>query len=109
MQLYERVDDLRKQRGMTLNALSVRAGIAHSTLNSWKMRGTMPKLEVLEGICDALGITLATLLYDVDVDRLTGDETEMILLWRALDGDQKEAAKTMVKAMLKKELAFLSC
>lgn len=44
-ELYSRVENLRKQRGMTINELSAKAGISHSTLNAWKVRGTMPSLK----------------------------------------------------------------
>lgn len=49
-ELYERVDKLRIEKGLSVNDLNTKAGISHSTLNSWKLRGTMPKLEVLDGI-----------------------------------------------------------
>ena len=68
-ELYERVDKLRREKGMSVNELSSAAGISHSTLNSWKLRGTMPKLDVLDGICYALGIHLMTLLYDMDIEK----------------------------------------
>lgn len=50
-EIYNRVEKLRKEKGLSINELSTAAGISHSTLNSWKIRGTMPKLEVLDGIC----------------------------------------------------------
>lgn len=66
-EIYNRVEKLRKEKGLSVNELSTAAGISHSTLNSWKIRGTMPKLEILDGICYALGTHLAALLYDMDI------------------------------------------
>ena len=98
-ELYERVDKLRREKGMSVNELSSAAGISHSTLNSWKLRGTMPKLDVLDGICYALGIHLMTLLYDMDIENISADEVELLELWKPLDKTQKEAVLTMMKAM----------
>lgn len=101
-QLYEKIEKLRKENGLTTNKLSELAGISHSTLNSWKIRGTMPKLEVLDGLCYALGISLSVLLFDIDADKLTGEEIELLTLWKNLDNIQKKAVITMIKAMEQK-------
>ena len=100
-QLYEKVEKLRKEKGLTINKLSALAGISHSTLNSWKIRGTMPKLDVLDSICYVLGIPVVALLSDIDEDQLSGDEIEMLALWRTIDKEQKKAVITMIKAMKK--------
>ena len=98
-ELYERVDKLRREKGMSVNELSSAAGISHSTLNSWKLRGTMPKLDVLDGICYALSIHLMTLLYDMDIENISADEVELLALWKPFDKTQKEAVLTLMKAM----------
>ena len=98
-ELYERVDKLRIEKGLSVNDLSTKAGISHSTLNSWKLRGTMPKLEVLDGICYALGTHLAALLYDMDFENITQDEIELLAYWKPLDKVQKDAVIAMMKAM----------
>ena len=101
-QLYEKIEKLRKEKGLTTNKLSELAGISHSTLNSWKIRGKMPKLEVLDGLYYALGISLSVLLFDIDTDKLSGEEIELLTLWKDLDNIQKKAVITMIKAMEQK-------
>ena len=98
-EIYNRVEKLRKEKGLSVNELSTAAGISHSTLNSWKIRGTMPKLEILDGICYALGTHLAALLYDMDIENITLDEIEVLALWKPLDKTQKDAVIAMMKAM----------
>ncbi len=83
-ELYDKVEKIRIQKGMPVAQLNRLAGISHATLNSWKIRGTMPKLDVLEGISLALEIPLAALLYDVEVDKLTGEEIELLFYWKKL-------------------------
>ena len=62
MELYEKIEKIRIQKGMSVAKLNKAAGISHSTLSSWKTRQTMPKIESLDSICFALGISLAELL-----------------------------------------------
>ena len=71
MELYEKIEKIRVQKGIPVAKLNKAAGISHSTLSSWKTRQTMPKIESLDSICFALGISLAELLYDIDSDKLT--------------------------------------
>lgn len=97
-ELYYRVEKLRKEKGMTVNELSTKAGISHSTLNAWKVRGTMPKLEVLEGLCDALNVPLPSLLYDVYADQLTGEEIALLSKWKKIDEKQKKVVFDMLDA-----------
>lgn len=100
-EIYERVEKYRKEKGTTVNKLSELAGISHSTLNSWKIRGTMPKLDVLDGICYALGIPLVALLCDTELNDLTGEEMELLSLWKNINKEQRKAVITMIKAMEK--------
>jgi len=55
-EIFEKVEKLRKAKGMTIYVLSQEADLSHSTLYSWQQRKTMPTLEVLEKIA---GVTLS--------------------------------------------------
>lgn len=103
MELYEKIEKIRIQKGMSVAKLNKAAGISHSTLSSWKTRQTMPKIESLDSICFALGISLAELLYDIDSDKLTGEEIELLTYWKQLDKEQKQALMLTAKAMAKTE------
>ena len=100
MELYEKIEKIRIQKGMSVAKLNKAAGISHSTLSSWKTR---PKIESLDSICFALGISLAELLYDIDSDKLTGEEIELLTYWKQLDKEQKQALMSTAKAMAKTE------
>lgn len=54
MGLYEKIEKIRIQKGISVAKLNKAAGISHSTLSSWKTRQTMPKIESLDSICFAL-------------------------------------------------------
>lgn len=99
-ELYEKIDALRRQKGMKISELNAKAGISNGTLPSWKQRGTMPKLEILESLCVALESPLGAILFDVDAEKLTGEETELITLWRQLDEKQHTAILRLIKVMI---------
>ena len=103
MELYEKIEKIRIQKGIPVAKLNKAAGLSHSTLSSWKTRQTMPKIESLDSICFALGISLAELLYDIDSDKLTGEEIELLTYWKQLDKEQKQALMSTAKAMAKTE------
>ena len=103
MELYEKIEKIRIQKGMSVAKLNKAAGISHSTLSSWKTRQTMPKIESLDSICFALGISLTEFLYDIDSEKLTGEEIELLTYWKQLDKEQKQALMSTAKAMAKTE------
>ena len=59
MDILKRIDDLRKQRGWSINNLAMEAMLTQSTLNNLYSRGSEPKLSTLRAICSAFGISLA--------------------------------------------------
>ncbi len=98
-EIYARIEKLRIEKGLTVAKLNMLAGISHSTLSSWRQRGTMPTIEVLDSLGMALGVSVAALLFDIDVDKLDGDEMELLSAWKKLNKAQKEAILLTIKNM----------
>ena len=59
MDTLGRVYELLEERGMSLFALAQISGVAPSTLRNTKRRAGQLKIDTIERICDALGITLS--------------------------------------------------
>ena len=59
------------ERNWSTYELAKRADITHSTLNSALNRDTAPKIDTLEILCKAFGITLAQFFND-------GEQTEVL-------------------------------
>ena len=55
----EKINRMCEARGWTLYQLSDRTEIPYSTLNSAINRNAAPKIDTLQRICDAFGISLA--------------------------------------------------
>ncbi len=98
-ELYNKVDRLRIEKGLTQNKLSDLAGISHGTLNSWKSRGTMPKLEVIEGLCDALKVSPVSLIYGNDFENLSDEELELLILWKNISSDKRQALLSLLRTL----------
>ena len=92
MNINKKIEELRFQRGWSMYELAQEAGITQSTLTSIMSRGNPPKIETLQNICDAFGITLAQFfIEDETLEVLSKDEKKLLSLYRKLS-DEKQAA-----------------
>ena len=92
MDVIQRIEELRNERQWTKYRLAEEAMLTYSTLSAVYSRGTPPKLEILEMICNAFGITLAQFFADEKDGRvLSGEEEKLLQLFRALSKNKKQA------------------
>lgn len=92
MNVIERIEKLRKERGWTENYLAMEAGLTQSTLNSLINRGYSPRVETLQSICEAFGITLAEFFSEgEEVQGLTDKESLLLSFFRKLDAKKQQA------------------
>ena len=92
MDINKRIDDLRFQRGWSMYELAQEAGITQSTLTSMMKRGTPPKIDTLESICEAFGITLSQcFMEDEHLESLDPNEKKLIALYRKLPEKKQQA------------------
>lgn len=66
MAQYERYAELRDQAGLTDYAVAKRAGIVASTLSDWKSGRSIPKLQKLTRIAEAVNAKLDDLIEEVE-------------------------------------------
>lgn len=59
MDTVGRVYELARARGLSIAQLAQRSGISDSTIKMTKKRGGQLKIDTIERICQALGITLS--------------------------------------------------
>ena len=86
MDVLARIDELRIERGWSINYLAMEAGLTQSTVNNLYMRQTEPKLSTLRAICDALGISLSDFFKENE-----NNEDELIRAVKALTPENKAA------------------
>ena len=59
MEVLEKIETLRKEKGWSINYLAMESGLTQSTLNNLYSRNTEPKISTLRAICGPFGITLS--------------------------------------------------
>ena len=94
MSILERIDELRRERGWSVNYLAMETELTQSTLNNMYIRKTEPKISTLRAICDAFGITLAEFFNEED----TPDD-ELRRRIATLSPESKEALLTILRSM----------
>lgn len=97
MDIIEKIDELRKERGWSIYKLSLESGVAQSTLATMRQRKTPLKIDSLQCICEAFEITLAQFfLEDENVEILSEQESTLIEKYRALPAEKRNAILSLI-------------
>lgn len=91
MEVLERIEWLRNEKGWSINYLAMESGLTQSTLNNLYSRNTEPKISTLRAICSAFGITLSDFFKEDD------GEEELIRRVKSLSEENKKALLQIVK------------
>lgn len=92
MEILERIEALRKEKGWSINYLAMESGLTQSTLNNLYSRKTEPKISTLRAICGAFGITLADFFKEEEEK-----DDELIRRVKRLSKENKQALLQIVK------------
>lgn len=91
MEVLEKIELLRKEKGWSINYLAMESGLTQSTLNNLYSRNTEPKISTLRAICGAFGITLS------DFFKEDKNDDELIRRVKRLSKENKTALLQIVK------------
>ena len=98
----KRLASLRKQKGLTQQALSDLTGVHLTQIRRYEGGVTLPTFEILRKLAVALSIPADVLLFDQDE---RGPDDDLRLHFEAttrLDPDEKQAIKTLIEGVLLK-------
>ena len=88
----QKIADLCFARGWSYYDLANESGLTQSTISSLLSRNNPPKVETLQCICEAFGITLAQFfLEDEATEILTQKEKKLVTLFRKLPSQKQQA------------------
>ena len=91
MNVIERIKKMKNERGWTDYKLASEAMIPQSNLASIYERNTPPKLDVLESICQAFGITLAQFfMEDEQMQLVSTQEKRLLDVYRKLPAKKRQ-------------------
>lgn len=97
MDINKKIMDMCNSRNWSTYDLAREAVLTHSTLSSMIQRGTPPKIDTLQSICEAFGITLAQFfLEDEHIEILSQKEKELISSFRKLSDKKKQALLDLI-------------
>lgn len=105
MDFPTRLSTLRKQKGLTQQALADRVGVNLSQIHRYESGGSLPTFEVLRSLAVALGASGDELLFD---DKERGPDDELRLVFEAVsrfDDDDKRLAKGVLEGLILKSEA----
>ena len=91
MNVLEKIDSLRNEKGWSINYLAMESGLTQSTLNNLYSRNTEPKISTLRAICGALGITLSDFFNEDE------PEDELISRVKRLSTENKKALLQLLR------------
>ena len=92
MDIVQKIDELREERGWSINTLAAESQLTQSTLSSMLGRHSAPKIDTLQCICNAFGMTLAQFfLEDESIEILTDNETALLAAYRKLPEVKQKA------------------
>lgn len=97
MTVLQKIDQLRLERGWSINYLAMESMLTQSTLNNLYSRKAEPKVSTLRAICNAFNISLSEFFRQCD------EETES-----TLDGQLRAKISTMSEEQKKALLILLS-
>lgn len=98
MNVIDRIHELREQRNWSVYTLALEAGLTQSTLASMLQRNTPPKIDTLQCICDAFGITLAQFfLENEQIEVLSAKEKELLNAYRKLPDKKQQALLNLIQ------------
>lgn len=98
MDTLERIDELRREKGWSINNLAMEAMITQSTLNNIYSRKSEPKLSTLRAICKAFGISMSDFFAE-EKEEKPDCEAELIEAVKNLSRSQQEALLSFVKTL----------
>ena len=93
MEVLEKIEKLRKEKGWSINFLALESGLTQSTLNNLYSRNAEPKISTLRAICSAFGITLSDFFKD------EVDDDELLRRVKSLSDENKKALLQLLKTV----------
>ena len=96
MNILDKIDARRKERGWSVNNLAMEAMLTQSTLNNLYTRKTEPKLSTLRAICSAFGISLAEFFAEEEKE----NSAERCDMEKELAAKAAELTDAQLKALL---------
>lgn len=102
MDILERINKLREEKGWTMYKLAEESMITQSTLANMYARNTLPSITTLLCICKGLGITPAQFFAEGDEKNEELKTMELLNAYAKLSEKDKKAVLNLINNLIEK-------
>lgn len=88
--ILEKLDRIRKEKGLSVFKLTELAGLSENTIYNWYNKGSQPTIYALKSVCEVLNVSLSCFFAENVRESVSAQEEELLKLFRGLDYEQKE-------------------
>lgn len=96
-EVVQRIDELRKRKGLTKKQLMTKMGVPPSTFNSWYYADITPSLANIENVCTALEITVEQFFSGMNSKGKGGLQETFLDYWRLMGEKEKSAIEHVIE------------
>ena len=101
MDVIEKIERLRIERGWSVNRLAYEAALTQSTVANVLNNKAEPRISTLKAICDAFGMTLSEFFYENANTELSPKALDMLISYNNLSEIEQRAVFDLIKAIEK--------
>ena len=102
MNLGRNIKDMRERTGFTQRQVADRLQVTPAAVSKWERNTNEPNIGQVTKMCDMFGCTLAELL-EVEEKYLSGEEIELVSLYRKVPYDIQEVVLTILRSRVKEQ------
>ena len=99
--VIKKLENLRKDRGLTIYKLTQIADISQQTYHNWLDGKSMPSLYTLNNILTAMGISLGEFFMEGNFIEVTKDIKKFFDNYKCLDNNEKESVNQIAENYLR--------
>lgn len=97
MDIKDRLEELRKQKNISIYELTFRADLSENTIYHWYNNKSSPSLNGLIAVCNALDITIEEFFNPKVKGALSVRESELVELFSKCRDEEQEAVLTLLR------------
>ena len=100
MDIRQKIDKLRKEKGLSRSKLAKEAGLAETTVYNWYNENDfMPSRKAIEDVFAVLEVPVAEIFSDIYTDKLSQQQIMVLVLFEKVPESKKEAVLKIIKSL----------
>lgn len=103
-EVVERIEALRRRKGITQKDLAKAIGISKSAVYKWGKSSNLPSLENIENVCTVFNITVEQFFNGLKSEHGESSEEKFLDSWRMLTDSEKSVIEKVI-AVFKEDKA----